>query len=139
MGLPSWVPDYGVNYIYSIGGSATTTSAPWSAAGEGSHIADITFSESDTLSIREYLLNIVKSDTDADLSELDEVAVLLEHVKLEAATRAMEDMSTSESTEDPALSGSMSGQSVQNVTVAGSQDHDHRKSDDLETAFRQRT
>lgn len=27
-GLSSWVPDYEVKYIYSIGGSATTTSAP---------------------------------------------------------------------------------------------------------------
>lgn len=138
-GLPSWVPDYEVNYIYSIGGSATTTSAPWSAAGERSHSADVTFSESNTLSVRGYRIDVVKSDTDADLSELDEVALLLAHVKPETASGVMDNISANEFTEGSAVSGSIPGQSAQEVTAADSHDHDHRQHSDLETAFHQHT
>jgi hypothetical protein len=135
--LPSWVPDYEVNYIYSIGDSVATTSAPWSAAGDRSYRTDVAFSESNSLSVRGHRIDVVESAADADLSELDEVVALLAHVKLETAFRAMEEISASDSTERTEVSGLMPGQSAQTVRAADSHDHDHRQRDDLEAAFHQ--
>ena len=135
--LPSWVPNYEVNYIYSIGGSLTSTSAPWSAAGDRSRSTDIAFSESISLPVRGYRVDVIKSDADADLSELDGLALLLAQVKPETASIAVEDISACESTEQAVASGSMRGQSAQTVRAADSHDHDHGQRGDLETVFRQ--
>lgn len=135
--VPSWVPNYEVNYIYSIGGSLTNASSPWSAAGDRSYRTSIAFSESNSLPVRGYRIDVIKSEADTDLSELDEVALLLAHVKYETAPRAMQDVSTSESTEEPEVSGSMSGQLARTMRAADSHYHDHRERGDLETAFHQ--
>ncbi|GAB7333028.1 hypothetical protein MBLNU13_g04715t4 [Cladosporium sp. NU13] len=103
--VSSLMPKYEVNYIYSIGGSLTNTSSPWSAAGDRSYKTSIAFSESNSLPVRGYRIDVIKSEADADLSELDEVALLLAHVGYETASRAMEDISASESTEEPEHKG----------------------------------
>lgn len=84
--LPSWVPDFETNWYFSIGDSANTTpeSKPWSAAGDRTCKADVSFLSQGRLAVHGHRVDVILSAANAEYGAetLDQTAQLLIDVSL---------------------------------------------------------
>ncbi|KAK5116537.1 hypothetical protein LTR85_009162 [Meristemomyces frigidus] len=99
--LPSWVPDYVANYLFSIGDSSLS---PWSAGGHRSSQAHAMFSEHNLLGLRGLRIDTVGASGAYDIHDLVATLELLTQVRiLRAHNDLAQDLNQATGTTDAEL------------------------------------